>query len=163
MGKNSRTAIPKAHSSPQRLSTSDRVSGQRAWPRSVMRDRARSASLCHLILLGCCCCIWTLNFRNNIDIHTRSTNLDNHAEQRRLELILLRIIRKQSNNHIFIEWKVHSWIITSCTGKRIVSLIAFLNTNLLRWPWTSHNIFVYCQRYPLNLKGEKIILGVAEN
>ena len=73
--------------------------------RSVMQDWVRSVSLSQLILLGCCCCMWTLNFRNNIGFHTGSTNPNNQVEQRRLKLILLRVIRKQSNKHIFIEWK----------------------------------------------------------
>ena len=93
----------------QRLGTSDWVSGQRAWREAPCKiERVRSASLCQLILLGCCCCMWTINFPNNIDFHTGSTNPNNQVEQRRLKLILLRIIRKQSNKHIFIEWNVNS-------------------------------------------------------
>ena len=58
---------------------------------STMRDRPRSASE-PLPLI-------TLNFHNNIDIHTGSTNPNNQVEQIRLKLIFLRIIKKPSQTH----------------------------------------------------------------
>ena len=78
------------HSPPQRLGTSNRMNIREAsMARSTMRDRVRRASLCQIMLLGCCCCLCTLNFHNNTDIHTRSTNPNKQREQRRLKLNLL--------------------------------------------------------------------------